>query len=297
MVFSVIIPTYNRAAYLPQTLDSAWRQSFTDFEVVVVDDGSTDGTLEYLESLGNRLRFLRQANKGPGAARNLGAAQAQGTYLAFLDSDDLWFPWTLGTFNALIRKHRSPAILSGCLLEFSNEAELATVRDEPAQGRVFSDYLAASPTGFHVGSGMAVLRRDEFSKSGGFVTGRINAEDHDLALRLGTAPKFVQVLNPVTLGWRRHAGGETKNVRQAFEGSRYLVEQEHSGAYPGGVSRSRERREIISRHVRPVALECLRQGIKKEAWQLYRNTFGWHAKLGRWKYLAGFPVKALLARA
>ena len=293
MLFSVIIPAYNRIDFLPRTLQSVWRQTFKDFEVIVVDDGSTDGTMDFLNSLAHRLTILSQPNKGPGAARNLGANRARGDYLAFLDSDDLWFPWTLAAFATLIRAHNSPAILAGRIVEFAEEPELASARETEPAADVFPDFFSSWRAGYYVGSGTAVLRRDEFLKTGGFTEKRINAEDHDLILRLGAVPGFARVTAPVTLAWRRHAASATGNVRRSAEGSRYLIEQERRGAYPGGASRSRERRAILTKHTRPVALECLRQGLKKEAWQLYRATFRWHTQLGRWKYLAGFPIKAL----
>src|SRR5437660_10167324 len=102
MLFSVVIPTYNRVDLLAQTLDSVWCQDFTDFEVVVVDDGSNDGTREYLRGLGDRIRVVQQANGGPGAARNAGIREASGNYVALLDSDDLWFQWTLKAFARAI---------------------------------------------------------------------------------------------------------------------------------------------------------------------------------------------------
>ena len=131
MLFSVVIPTYNRAALLGRTLDSLWRQSCTDFEVIVVDDGSTDGTLDYLTTLGGRVQVVTQPNQGPGAARNLGAENARGEYLAFLDSDDLWFPWTLSTFAEAIAKHQRPDFISASLKLFSADRELDKVRQEP----------------------------------------------------------------------------------------------------------------------------------------------------------------------
>src|SRR5574337_278681 len=102
MLFSIVIPTYNRVDLLARTLDSVWRQLFTDFEVVVVDDGSSDGTQAYLRSLGDRIRVVQQANSGPGAARNAGIRTARGKYVALLDSDDLWLPWTLSIFAQVI---------------------------------------------------------------------------------------------------------------------------------------------------------------------------------------------------
>src|SRR5689334_6850738 len=91
---SVVIPAFNRAFILPEALDSVLAQTWKDFEVLVVDDGSTDNTEEVLEPYVARhgVRFLRQANQGPAAARNRGIEAARGKYVAFLDSDDLWLP-------------------------------------------------------------------------------------------------------------------------------------------------------------------------------------------------------------
>lgn len=295
MLFSVIIPAYNRLAYLPQTLESVWAQRFSDHELIVVDDGSTDGSLAYLESLGARIRLISQNNQGPGAARNAGAEAAHGEYLAFLDSDDLWFPWTLSVFAALIEKHGSPVILSANLREFGDEAELAAVREAEPAADAFPDYLTASHTGYYTGSGMAVYRRERFLAVGGFTTRRINAEDHDFTLRMGLEPGFVQVLEPVTGGWRRHPDAATKNYRAGLDGILYLLEQERQGAYPGGAARARQRREIISRHARPVALECLKRECRRGAWTIYRETLSWHIVGRRWKFLLGFPAKAIAA--
>jgi len=90
---SVVIPTYNRADLICETINTVLQQTFRDFEVIVVDDGSTDGTDGVLEErYGTSIRLIRQANAGEGEARNAGIAQADGKYVAFLDSDDLWLP-------------------------------------------------------------------------------------------------------------------------------------------------------------------------------------------------------------
>lgn len=89
---SVIIPTYNRALSIREAVDSVLDQTFSDFEVIVVDDGSTDDTPARLAVYGDRIRVIRQVNAGVSAARNAGLAAAQGIWIAFLDSDDLWLP-------------------------------------------------------------------------------------------------------------------------------------------------------------------------------------------------------------
>src|ERR1051325_3423580 len=123
-LFSVIIPTFNRASLLLSTLNSVFAQRFSDFEVIVVADGSTDQTMDYLQSLGKRVFVFQQPNKGAGAARNLGAAHAKAEYLAFLDSDDLWFPWTLEVYRQVIEEHCAPSFIAGKPYIFSSEEQL-----------------------------------------------------------------------------------------------------------------------------------------------------------------------------
>src|SRR5438874_2268449 len=123
-LFSVIIPAYNRATLIGQTLDSVFAQNRNDMEVIVVDDGSTDGTLDIVARYGDRVRILQQSNKGPGAARNAGLRAATGDYVAFLDSDDVWFPWTAQTYATVIAQNDHPAFVAGRPLVFESAADL-----------------------------------------------------------------------------------------------------------------------------------------------------------------------------
>src|SRR5262249_43278558 len=219
------------------------------------------GTGEWLALQGERVRAITQANRGPGASRNLGAREARGEDVAFLDSDDGWPSWTLGTFAGLIRKHNSPAILAGRVGEFWEETELEAIRPEAVCADFCTDYFASFRAGYFVGAGMAVLRRDVLLTSGGFIEERVNAEDHDLIFRLGTAPGFVQVLAPTTLAWRRHPASETAEFGRTFAGILRMVERERQAVYPGGASRTRDRRHILTPHPLPVTLRCLHPRI------------------------------------
>ena len=292
MLFSIVIPTYNRVELLKRTLDSVWRQRFTDYETIVVDDGSIDSTLAHLQGLGSKLRVLRQSNRGPGAARNFGAAEARGDYVAFLDSDDIWFPWTLEVFARAAREHRSPNILAGRFVNFSDEAELSSVWEEPYEASRFPDFISSSHYALSVGSGTCALRTASLGRIS-FLEDRLNAEDHDLILQMGTLPGFVQIVSPVTLAWRRHLDSETGDNVRSVSGSLRLLERERSSAYPGGPERARERRRILARHIRPAALACLRVGQWTNAWRLYRAIFNWNVQLGHWKYVLGFPFLAV----
>lgn len=287
--FSVIIPTRNRAALLARALDSVAAQTHPAAEVIVVDDGSRDGTAEYLEHA-PRVRALRIDAASPGAARNAGAAVATGEYLAFLDSDDLWTPWTLDTFAAAIAAHDGPAIVAASFRQFVDEAELATERPSELAADAYPDYFSSWPRQAVIGAGMMAVRRDVFARAGGFRAGHVNLEDHDLMLRLGTAAGFVIVRSPLMLGWRRHQQSVTRDLARSVAGWQTLMTAESGGEYPGGAGYLEQRRGIITMHARAVSIECARAGFVREAAHIYAATFAWHLSLGRWKYLLTFPA-------
>ena len=116
--FSVVIPTFNRSASLLQTLRSCWQQSFTDFEVILVDDGSTDDTAEVVQQIDdNRLQFVRQPNGGPANARNNGMRVAQGRFIAFLDSDDVWYPDHLANAHEAIESQDADYVYTQIIVD------------------------------------------------------------------------------------------------------------------------------------------------------------------------------------
>src|SRR5262249_59236343 len=118
---------------------------------------------------------------------------------------------------------------------------------------------------------------------GGFTSERVNGEDVDLTLRLGVAPGFVQITAPVTFAYREHPASLMKDAERTLAGAWLQVRAEKAGRYPGGSMRARERRRILTRHIRPVTLSCLRRGRRYEAWDLYLSTFILNASLGRVK--------------
>lgn len=109
---SVIIPTYNRANLISQAIDSVLQQTFSDFEIIVVDDGSTDDTEAVVKVYGDRVRYVWTPNGGTGHARNVGMQHARGTYFTFLDSDDVLYPYALDLETRLLE--RFPAVSAVC---------------------------------------------------------------------------------------------------------------------------------------------------------------------------------------
>ena len=116
---SVVIATYNRASFLAETIDSVLQQRFQDYELIVVDDGSTDQTRTLVESYGSRIRYLYHENRGPSAARNLAVRHARAPWIAFQDSDDLTEPNHLETLYAYANEHPR------CGMVFANGAYLS----------------------------------------------------------------------------------------------------------------------------------------------------------------------------
>ena len=101
--YSVVIPVYNKAPYIARTLTSVLAQNFDDYEIIVVDDGSTDDSMQKLRQVQSpKIRIIRQENQGVAVARNTGILAAQGEYIAFLDADDAWLPEYLQTILYLL---------------------------------------------------------------------------------------------------------------------------------------------------------------------------------------------------
>jgi glycosyltransferase involved in cell wall biosynthesis len=295
-LFSVIIPTYNRASLIAETLDSVFAQTFSDYEVIVVDDGSTDDTTQVLEAYVDRVRLLRQAtNKGPGAARNLGAAAAQGRYLAFLDSDDLWFPWTLQTYEQVITRKGYPALIVGQTVRFDSTESLQQYTACEVRSDSYSDFLEASQRSIFFGS-YGCTCRDNFLKAGAFEEHIRVFEDQDLGLRLGTLPGFVKIRKPITVGYRNTKESLTTISEEVFKGLNLMISRELTNAYPGGKQRKWQRRNYISFSIRSASVGFLKQRKLREAWLLYRRRVMWQLRLCRLRYVIGFPVMLLAAR-
>src|SRR5437879_4321228 len=113
-LFSVIVPLYNKADYIVSAIRSVQAQSWTDFELIIVDDGSTDDSADHVMRFTSdpRLRLIRQPNRGVGAARNRGMTDARGELFALLDADDEWLPSHLGNLNALAQRFGTAGIVA-----------------------------------------------------------------------------------------------------------------------------------------------------------------------------------------
>ncbi len=176
--FTVVIPTFNRASALPTVLESVLNQRFDDFEVVVVDDGSSDDTSEVVKgSADPRVQYVRQENAGGCAARNAGAAHACGRFLVFLDDDDSVLP---GWLEALATASDAPDCAVACCGAVHVDVERGTtsISLPKDMGPAFDSYRAL------LISGTFAVRRDAFEIAGGYTEGLPAGPHQELALRL-----------------------------------------------------------------------------------------------------------------
>jgi glycosyltransferase involved in cell wall biosynthesis len=239
--FSVLIPTHNREEYLRQAIDSVLGQSFTDYEIFVIDDGSTDGTPELLRSYGNRIRALRQANQGPEAARNSAALQASGEYLAFLDSDDLLMPGALEVYERIIRTLDAPPLLIGSMIYFADHAPLAPATGPRATLEVwkYSDFLDKRVM-VGLSNSRIVIRRSVFNQVGGLrhsTPETFHLDDFNLVLKVGTYGPCAIVKAPPTVAYRSHTSNSIRGVESMVNGISSVIAAERAGLYPGGRKR------------------------------------------------------------
>ena len=182
---SVVIPAYNAAGYISATLNSVLNQSFRDFEIIVINDGSPDTiALERaLEPYHSRVRYITQQNAGPSAARNVGIRQGRGKYVAFLDSDDLWLPDHLGSQVAALQTDPSLGLIYANSLHIVNNQPEGNSFDRTPQSEpvTFESLVREDCT---VGTSTTVAERKAVLDAGLFDENLRRCEDFDLWLRM-----------------------------------------------------------------------------------------------------------------
>jgi glycosyltransferase involved in cell wall biosynthesis len=207
---SVVIPTFNSAPLVREAIESVWRQTYKDYEIIVVDDGSTDDTLSVMSAFGSDIRYFRQSNRGAGAARNKGIEMSRGKYIAFLDADDLWTKTKLAEQIPLMEQFPDVGLVySDWTVISEGHEEKASRLSElcPMSGYIF-DGLVRS--GFILTSG-TVVRRSCLDEIGGFDEALSIAQDYDLWLRICYRWK-AQLVNKVLVTKRERGGNLSSDL-------------------------------------------------------------------------------------
>jgi glycosyltransferase involved in cell wall biosynthesis len=178
---SVIIPTYNRGWVIKEAIDSVLDQDFSDYELIVVDDGSNDNTREILEAYGKAITVLQQSNRGVSAARNRGIAEAAGRLIAFLDSDDLWLPRKLTAQVKFFEENADAVINQTQEIWIRNGLRVnPKKRHHKFSGMIFERSLALCL----VSPSAVMIKKSLFDAVGVFDEQLPACEDYDLWLRV-----------------------------------------------------------------------------------------------------------------
>jgi glycosyltransferase involved in cell wall biosynthesis len=212
---SVVIPTFNRKDYVQEAIESVLSQTFTDYEIIVVDDGSTDCTGEVLSvRFGPLIHYVWQENQGESVARNQGVKLSQGEYIALLDSDDLWEPQKLEKQVAALESSQSTILVFTS--SWRIDAASHKLGDAPTDQNIHQDQLTIEALCLYniMGSAVstAMIRRDAFNAVEGFDPSIRYGEDWDLWLRLRLHGSF-RFLNEPLACKREHAGSQWHNPR------------------------------------------------------------------------------------
>jgi glycosyltransferase involved in cell wall biosynthesis len=246
MRFSVVIPVYNREQYIKESINSVFAQTFIDFELIVMDDGSTDGTADAIASYGPRLKAMSQANSGSEQARYHAAKYAQGEYLVFLDSDDILCSRALETYDRIIRECGAPPLIIATWITFWDGSNLPSEVAADAgsiEVSVYRDFFSKDVK-MSLSNSLIIIEKQAFNKLEG-ARERSSPDslldDFHLCFQAGTLSPCVVIRRPLTLAYRRHSGNIHQNGRAMLSSILFLMEHEHRGRYPGGKSRQKER--------------------------------------------------------
>jgi glycosyltransferase involved in cell wall biosynthesis len=209
-VISVVIPAYNAEGTIKETLQSVQKQTFSDFEIIVINDGSTDQTLEVINTVqDSRISVFSYSNGGLPVARNRGILQANGEFITFLDADDLWTPDKLELQLAALQQHPEAGLAYSWTLIMDEKGEnFYPGKSFSFEGNVYSELLISN---FIASGSNAMLRREAIESVGEFDAELRSCEDWDYWLRVAPHWHFVVVPKPQIL-YRQSSGAMSSKV-------------------------------------------------------------------------------------
>lgn len=303
---SVVVPLYNKVDYVSPAIESVLSQTRRDFEVVVVDDGSTDGSFERVIPFTSdrRVKVLRQANRGAGAARNIGVANSRGDLICFLDADDEWLPWALEKMITIERQFPTAGILAaGFDTVDSQNKRRRFVHPSVAftrpllidTGQYFRfETLARNPASTHMSA--CAIRRKLFQTLGGFIEASLGEDQEYLArvcLRYPLAydPETISVYrvgvphsavnNPAPAGWYPPV---VRTIKQYLASHPDCKDRQSIRDYAA---------EILLNHV----ARTLQRGSKAEALELLRDDIleecSWQSRIWRLRVGSRLPPRLI----
>ena len=223
---SVIIPAYKVAPFIKETLDSVFAQTFTDHEVIVINDGSPD-TLELeraLEPYRNRIRYLKQDNQGAGAARNAGLRAGRGRFVAFLDGDDAYLPTFLSEQMQLLQGGGEYDLVYADATNFGDPGSAGSNMDfNPSTGEVTAESLICGRC--NIITSTVLARRELILQTGLFDETLRNSQDFDLWIRLAKKGARINYQRKILLFRRIYSGSLASDPAKSFEGEIHVLQK------------------------------------------------------------------------
>jgi len=231
--FSIVITCHNQAQFIAAAVSSALSQPFSNKEIIIVDDASTDGSVEILERYGSAIRLVKLTkNVGAACARNVGAETAIGDYLVFLDGDDLLLPWALETYARILSQQNVPVIIS-TLSWFDDQPPKARLEEFPVEIKFVSYETILTKDRPHRPSASAlVVHREGFREVQGWTDGMFPMEDFDILVKVSALGRAVQILSPPTTSYRVHANNSIHNVIPFLRELRGMIRKVNRREYP-----------------------------------------------------------------
>jgi len=207
---SVIIPAYNGDRYIKDAIAGILAQTYTDYEIIVVDDGSTDNTPQIVQQYGDQIKYFSQANQGVAASRNLGLTVAEGEYISFLDQDDIFLSHKLASQVALLEQDASLGMVNSGwqIVDLHGAVQAAVEPWKQIPNLTMADVIIWKP----VFLGAMLFRRSWLERTAGFDTSLEQTPDVDLVIRLAAIGCTADWVKQTTVQYRQHQANASKNT-------------------------------------------------------------------------------------
>jgi glycosyltransferase involved in cell wall biosynthesis len=210
---SVIIPTYNSEDYINEAIKSVLSQTYKNYEIIIVDDGSSDNTATLLKKYQGRLKYFYQNNQGSAAARNLGLNNSSGEFIAFLDSDDVWFPEKLEKQVRIMKENPRLAFVFAAAYMVNESGEIVKCWDNKNEPTM--DFKRLYEKNF-ICTSTVLLRRYCLERIGNFDENLKMSQDWDLWLRLAKKFEFKFICQPL-INYRMHSNNITRRYDERIK--------------------------------------------------------------------------------
>jgi glycosyltransferase involved in cell wall biosynthesis len=267
-IFSVIIPVHNRVNTIKDCLDSILAQNFKDYEIIVVDNNSTDDLAGFMRSYDDpRVIFTSCKIPGPSAARMHGVSLSKGTYLSFIDSDDLWQTDVLEQVHSFLESERHPIAVYLSTVIFRSDLPINWSPLPPGGVVVAANLLDAMWYGIAGACALAGVRRELFENGQGFAEEIWVGEDVDWALRHASAGPVILLYDQPRLGYRRHEENITKDSTRYMAWALQLLLFARTGRY--ATSANQNLRKYIVSHLMGQLQMLLRMRCFRSFFRIY----------------------------